>query len=53
MRRVSMPGVPCTSLCVPAPLTLTTPKFRLSDKSSGHYSGMLRIVYTPTTQTGS
>ncbi|WP_367303018.1 CfaE/CblD family pilus tip adhesin [Pantoea stewartii] len=38
---------------MPAPLTLTTPPFRLSDKSSGHYSGKLRIVYTPTTQTGS
>ncbi len=53
LRRVSLPGVPGTSLCVPAPLTLTTPPFRLSDKSSGHYSGKLRIVYTPTTQTGS
>ncbi|WP_340138573.1 CfaE/CblD family pilus tip adhesin [Pantoea ananatis] len=46
-----LPGVPGTSLCVPAPLTLTTPRFKLSDKSSGQYSGKLRIVYTPTTQT--
>lgn len=51
LRKVVLPGVPGTSLCVPAPLTLTTPRFKLSDKSSGQYSGKLRIVYTPTTQT--
>ncbi|MBN6032882.1 CfaE/CblD family pilus tip adhesin, partial [Pantoea ananatis] len=29
LRKVVLPGVPGTSLCVPAPLTLTTPRFKL------------------------
>lgn len=52
-RQVVLPGVPGVSLCVPAPITLTTPAFRLADKTAGHYTGLLRIIYTPTTQTSS
>ncbi|HGM5492552.1 TPA: CfaE/CblD family pilus tip adhesin [Serratia fonticola] len=49
-RQVILPGVSKPALCVPAPLTLTTPAFALSDKTAGDYTGTLRIIYTPTTQ---
>lgn len=51
LRQVILPGVPGISLCVPAPIRLITPAFRLADKNAGHYTGRLRIIYTPTTQT--
>lgn len=50
-RQVVLPGVPGVALCLPAPITLTTPAFRLADKTAGRYTGTLRIIYTPTTQT--
>ncbi|WMT15641.1 CfaE/CblD family pilus tip adhesin [Serratia fonticola] len=50
-RQVILPGVSAPALCVPAPLTLKTPTFSLSDKTAGDYTGTLRIIYTPTTQT--
>lgn len=50
-RQVILPGISTPALCVPAPLTLTTPAFSLSDKTAGDYTGTLRIIYTPTTQT--
>ena len=50
-RQVILPGISTPSLCVPAPLTLTTPTFSLADKTAGDYTGTLRIIYTPTTQT--
>ncbi|MFN3070737.1 CfaE/CblD family pilus tip adhesin [Serratia sp. J2] len=50
-RQVVLPGVQGVALCVPAPITLTTPIFRLADKTAGRYTGSLRIIYTPTTQT--
>jgi hypothetical protein len=50
-RQVVLPGVQGVALCVPAPITLTTPTFRLADKTAGRYTGRLRIIYTPTTQT--
>lgn len=49
-RQVVLPGVPGVSLCVPAPITLRTPSFTLSNKNSGFYTGQLKIIYTPTTQ---
>lgn len=49
LRQVVLPGIPGVSLCVPAPLTLTTPEFPLSTKSGGHYSGVLKIFYMPVT----
>ncbi|WP_411753403.1 CfaE/CblD family pilus tip adhesin [Serratia sp. (in: enterobacteria)] len=49
-RQVILPGVSKPALCVPAPLTLTTPAFSLSDKTAGDYTGTLRIIYTPSTQ---
>lgn len=49
-RQVVIPGVPGVSLCVPAPLTFTTPKFRLADKTAGTYKGKLTVIYTPSTQ---
>lgn len=49
-RQVVLPGVPGVSLCVPAPITLRTPSFTLSNKNAGFYTGQLKIIYTPTTQ---
>ncbi|NJC99896.1 CfaE/CblD family pilus tip adhesin [Candidatus Erwinia dacicola] len=50
-RLVVIPGMHGASLCVPAPLTITVPQFRLADKSAGRYSGKLTVIYTPSTQT--
>jgi hypothetical protein len=50
-RLVVLPGGGAPTLCVPAPLTLTTPAFAMADKTAGDYTGKLRIIYTPTTQT--
>ncbi|WP_273855300.1 CfaE/CblD family pilus tip adhesin [Serratia liquefaciens] len=50
-RQVVLPGVPGISQCVPAPLTLTTPAFIMANKTAGHFTGRLRVIYTPTTQT--
>ena len=49
-RPVVLPGGGAPALCVPAPLTLTTPAFSMADKTAGDYTGKLRIIYTPTTQ---
>jgi hypothetical protein len=49
-RQVILPGISKPALCVPAPLTLKTPAFSLSDKTAGDYTGTLRIIFTPTTQ---
>ncbi|HIE6455541.1 TPA: CfaE/CblD family pilus tip adhesin [Serratia marcescens] len=49
-KQVVIPGVPGISLCVPAPLTFTTRTFRLADKNEGMYSGVLTVIYTPSTQ---
>ncbi len=53
LRQVIMPGIPGVSLCVPAPIYLVTPEFSLAGKTAGAYTGILRIIYTPSTQTGS
>jgi hypothetical protein len=50
-RQVILPGIPGVSLCVPAPITLATLPFILADKTAGRYTGTLRIIYTPSTQT--
>lgn len=49
-RQVVLFGIPGISLCVPAPITVITPSFLLSGKSAGHYTGILRVIYTPSTQ---
>mgnify|MGYP000226284017 CR=1 FL=1 len=49
-RPVVLPGGGAPALCVPAPLTLTTPAFSMADKTAGDYTGKLRVVYMPTTQ---
>lgn len=49
-RQVILPGISTPALCVPAPLTLTTPAFSMADKTAGDYTGTLRIIYTPSTQ---
>ncbi len=50
VRLVKLPGVSGLVQCVPAPLTLSIPQFRVSSKSPGRYLGRLSIIYTPTTQ---
>lgn len=50
LRQVVLPGRSGVSLCVPAPITLTTPVFALADKAAGRYTGRLKIIYTPSTQ---
>lgn len=47
---VNLPGVNGLAQCVPAPLTFRVPEFKISSKSQGRYSGTLKVVYTPTTQ---
>lgn len=49
-RSVSIPGIPGVVQCVPAPLTFTMPKFLLSSKEKGKYSGKLNIIYSTGTQ---
>lgn len=34
-------------LCVPTPLQITTPTFNIVDKTNGHYTGKIRVVFTP------
>lgn len=34
-------------LCVPTPLQITTPAFNIVDKTNGHYTGKIRVVFTP------
>lgn len=46
---VSLPGIPGLSHCIPAPLTLRTPAFGISDKRAGRYTGHLKIIYRPST----
>lgn len=46
---VALPGIPGTSLCIPAPLKFTTPTFSVSTKNPGSYSGVLRVIYKPST----
>ena len=45
-RKVVLPGIPGVSLCLPAPLNFITPTFNYSEKSSGHYTGVLRVIYS-------
>jgi hypothetical protein len=41
------PNIPQAVLCVPTPLQINTPEFNISEKSSGHYTGKLRVIFTP------
>ena len=49
LRQVVLPGGRESVMCVPAPITLTTPAFATSSKNAGDYTGTLRIFYTPST----
>ncbi|EHG7583376.1 phage tail protein [Citrobacter sp. RHB21-C05] len=49
LRQVVLPGGGESVLCVPAPITLTTPAFAASSKNAGDYTGTLKIIYTPST----
>lgn len=47
---IVLPGGGTPVLCVPAPITLTTPEFYVTDKNQGDYTGNLRVIFTPSTQ---
>lgn len=47
VRPVHLPNVPYTVLCAPAPLRLIVDKFRVTDKTAGHYKGTLRVEFSP------
>ena len=49
LRPVVLPGGNESVLCVPAPIKLTTPGFIASSKTAGDYTGVLHIIYTPST----
>ncbi|QIP94559.1 CfaE/CblD family pilus tip adhesin [Serratia fonticola] len=49
LRQVILPNIPGVSLCVPAPITLSTPPLNISEKTAGNYFGTLTIIYTPST----
>ncbi|MBN5310968.1 phage tail protein [Serratia marcescens] len=49
LRQVVLPGGSESVLCVPAPITLTTPAFAADSKAAGDYTGTLRVIYTPST----
>ncbi|HGM6860373.1 TPA: CfaE/CblD family pilus tip adhesin [Serratia rubidaea] len=49
LRQVILPGGNESVLCVPAPITLTTPAFAADSKTAGDYTGTLRVIYTPST----
>lgn len=50
-RLVTLPNykTSTSNYCVPAPLTFTTPTFKLSAKHSGDYTGTVTVTYTPST----
>ncbi|MBF7979196.1 MULTISPECIES: CfaE/CblD family pilus tip adhesin [Rahnella] len=48
-RNVLLPGYADVYVCIPAPLTFTTPEFVLSSKYRGNYFGTLTVTYTPST----
>ncbi|QDI16949.1 phage tail protein [Serratia marcescens] len=49
LRQVVLPGGSESVLCVPAPITLTTPAFAADSKTAGDYTGTLHVIYTPST----
>ncbi|BEM54864.1 hypothetical protein SME20J_35510 [Serratia marcescens] len=49
LKEVILPDIPGISLCVPAPITLSTSSLNISEKMAGNYSGILTIIYTPST----
>ncbi|WP_241585919.1 MULTISPECIES: CfaE/CblD family pilus tip adhesin [Rosenbergiella] len=48
-RNVVLPGIPGVSLCLPAPLKFITPVFDYSGKNAGHYTGVLKVIYSIST----
>ncbi|WP_241627623.1 CfaE/CblD family pilus tip adhesin [Rosenbergiella epipactidis] len=48
-RNVVLPGIPGVSLCLPAPLTFITPAFNYAEKTTGHYTGVLKVIYSIST----
>jgi hypothetical protein len=48
-RLVRLPDIPLPVLCVPWSIALKAPAFPKNDRSSGQYSGILRVEFTPST----
>lgn len=40
-------NIPNPVLCVPTPLQITTPAFDIVAKHNGHYTGKIRVIFTP------
>lgn len=47
LQSVTLPNIPQPVMCVPTPLTFTTPSFSPINVQSGNYSGNLRVIFTP------
>ena len=52
IQQVELPGVG-PALCIPSRITISTPSLDISEKSAGHYTGVLRVIYTPSTYAAS
>lgn len=51
IRPVRLPSITAPVLCAPAPLAFIVDKFNVMDKSAGHYTGTVTVVFTPTLPT--
>lgn len=51
IRPVRLPSITTPVLCAPAPLAFIVDKFNVIDKSAGHYTGTVTVVFTPTLPT--
>ncbi|AVF36313.1 CfaE/CblD family pilus tip adhesin [Rahnella sikkimica] len=40
-------NIPNPVLCVPTPLQINTPAFNIVEKNNGHYTGKIRVIFTP------
>ena len=49
IRAVRLPGVPYPVVCTPFPIQLITEPFPQNSKAAGHYSGTLKVEFTPST----
>jgi hypothetical protein len=50
VRSVYLPNIPVPVMCKPMPLTLETPEFNAKEKAAGSYTGKLKIIFSPSTQ---
>ncbi|MGL5698538.1 MAG: CfaE/CblD family pilus tip adhesin [Kluyvera sp.] len=51
VRPVRLPSIVYPVLCAPAPLAFIVDKFNVMDKTAGHYTGTVTVIFTPTLPT--